>query len=571
MSNITVGSTAALSSALQSAQSGDTILLQAGTYTGLDYVFYNRSFAQGVTIASADPSHPATLTHFGVAGSNGLTFENVELVTQSKGYFDFQVYKSSNIHFDHVSVHGSMDGNPQDDIEGISFQGSTNVSVTNSEFQQLERAMTFGSSNNVTVANNNVHNIEITGVSFGQVGNVTVSGNSFSNFDPVVGVDHPDAIQFLTSGTTASSHDISITNNVIFRGTGGATQGIFLRDQVGTLPYLNVNIADNLIDGTGYGGIAVGSAHGVTVTGNVLISLNGVSDMTPLQVFDSANVTLTNNQAANYGTDGDTGLAQSGDILNTAVADGGVAALNTWLATHTVGPLPGTSPSIAAPILPSAPLAVPGQAITGTGGPDALTGGAGNDTLDGQGGLDTLSGGAGDDTYIVPNSSALVAELPGGGNDTVIAKGSYTLPANVENLVINSTVANSWAGYGNALDNQLTGNAGDNYLDGGAGNDTLAGGAGIDTLIGGLGDDRLVGGADGDTFRFAPGGGHDTVVDYGLGADRIDISAYQKAGLSAAMHDVGSDLVISFTNGDSITLSGHHAADMKVWTYGWAI
>jgi len=357
VSDIIVDSTQALTSALQAVQGGDRILLQPGTYEGLDFVFNNLTYAQGITIASADPLHPATLTHFDMVGSSGITFSDVEMVTGDTGFFQFQVFNSSNVHFDHVSVHGSMDNNPRNDIEGIRFQDSTDVSITNSEFQQLERAMTFGSSDNITVANNNVHNIEITGVSFGQVGHVTVAGNSFSNFDPVVGVDHPDAIQFLTAGTTASSHDISITNNVIFRGTGGATQGIFFRDQVGTLPFNNVTIADNLIDGTGFGGIAVNSANGITVNGNLLVTLDGAGNTTPLQVFDSANVTLTNNQAINYGTDGDTGLVQNGNSINAAVADGGVEALHGWLAAHGQMQLEaqlllGLAPAPGAPDLP---------------------------------------------------------------------------------------------------------------------------------------------------------------------------------------------------------------------------
>ena len=143
--------------------------------------------------------------------------------------------------------------------------------------------------------------------------------------------------------------------------------------------------------------------------------------------------------------------------------------------------------------------------------------------------------------------------------------------ANVENLVISSAAANGWAGYGNELNNQITGNAGDNYLDGAAGDDTISGGAGNDTLFGGLGDDRLTGGSGNDTFRFAPGGGHDTITDFGNGADKIDILAYQKAGLTASLRDSGADVVISYSNGDSITVLGHHIADLKFWAYGWAI
>jgi Ca2+-binding RTX toxin-like protein len=202
-----------------------------------------------------------------------------------------------------------------------------------------------------------------------------------------------------------------------------------------------------------------------------------------------------------------------------------------------------------------------------------LMGGAGNDTLDGGGGTDNLVGGTGNDTYLVPNSLATITEKAGEGVDTIIAKCDVTLGANVENLVLSSSAANSWAGIGNSLANVITGNAGNNLLDGGAGNDTLYGGAGNDVIVGGLGNDRLTGGIGADTFRFTPGGGKDVITDLGSddSVDQIDIGAYLKAGIQSVVHDVGSDVVIDFSNGDSITLLGVHASNLTANWSGWVL
>ena len=156
--------------------------------------------------------------------------------------------------------------------------------------------------------------------------------------------------------------------------------------------------------------------------------------------------------------------------------------------------------------------------LTGNSAANTLTGGAGNDTLDGGAGNDTLIGGTGDDTYVVDAAGDVVIEAVNEGIDTVKSGVTYTLGANVENLILTGTTAIN--GTGNALDNVLTGNAGNNTLTGGAGNDTLDGGAGTDTMVGGLGNDTYVVDATTDVVTEAVNEGIDTVksgVTYTLG------------------------------------------------------
>lgn len=143
---------------------------------------------------------------------------------------------------------------------------------------------------------------------------------------------------------------------------------------------------------------------------------------------------------------------------------------------------------------------------------NSLNGRAGNDTLDGGVGSDSMIGGLGNDSFVVNVVGDVVTENLNEGTDTVNSSVTYTLPANVENLTL--TGASPINGTGNGLVNTITGNAANNQLNGGAGNDTINGGIGIDSLTGGIGND---------IFRFTTTGQIDTVTDYNVANDTIQL------------------------------------------------
>lgn len=597
MSTTTVDSSAGLMQALKSAQSGDTILLAAGTYSGLSIKGIDTGGL--VTIKSADESNQAVLTNFNISNSSGLKFANLEFSNADQdAYFSWIVTGSKNIQFDSLNVHGSVDGNPQNDDQGFQISDSSFISITNSEFHELYRGIAQSESNNITISGNEFHDLARTAIYSQNVQKVVIANNSFTDFYPVEG-DHMDAIAFTRKGKDGvpednTTSDVVISGNVISRGDGLVTQGIFFRDASdGTSEFKNIQILDNIIVGMGYNGIYVRNADNVKVAGNEVLSYEGKANVSWILLQNTTGATVTQNEASVISPlekNGNVDFVESDNTIVTAVTDGGIAALKAWLAEHGLNleiptwggeyppvvvappevPSEPAAPSRPDPVEPAPNPVVDGIQSFGTSRDDHLQGTSGNDTIDGRGGADLLLGGAGDDTYVLPNSSATVVEEANGGVDTVIAKGNSILAANVENLVVSESANNNgWSGTGNELANQITGNAGNNLLSGLDGNDTINGGVGgNDTLVGGRGDDVLIGGTGKDTFRFAPGDGHDVIKDFSAG-DAIDIYAYLKGGLAPSIQDVGDDVVLSFANGDSITLMGVDPSILKAAYYGF--
>jgi len=152
--------------------------------------------------------------------------------------------------------------------------------------------------------------------------------------------------------------------------------------------------------------------------------------------------------------------------------------------------------------------------LEGSTGQDLEYGGAAADYAAGGAGSDTLYGGAADDALVGGTGNDVLYGDGAGdnGNDVIYADGVVPTGPGGDDTV--------YGGDGNDL---LDGGAGNDAIFGGADSDQLMGDAGRDRLDGGSGNDVLIGGSGVDLFAFGPSSGHDTIVDFEAGTDRIDL------------------------------------------------
>ncbi|MDD5272293.1 MAG: calcium-binding protein [Methylovulum sp.] len=179
---------------------------------------------------------------------------------------------------------------------------------------------------------------------------------------------------------------------------------------------------------------------------------------------------------------------------------------------------------------------------------DTLTGTNANDAISGLGGADTMAGGLGNDLYFVDNAGDVVTEASGAGTDTLLSSISYTLAANVENLIL--TGSNAINGTGNDLANMLTGNAAANVLAGGLGNDTYIVDNAADNVIENSGE------------------GSDTVqapITYSLGANVENLTLTGTATTNGTGNGLANTLIGNSANN---TLDGGIGADTLVGGWG---
>jgi beta-glucanase (GH16 family) len=193
----------------------------------------------------------------------------------------------------------------------------------------------------------------------------------------------------------------------------------------------------------------------------------------------------------------------------------------------------------------------PGQTLTGKRGV--------SNWIISDGGGSILIGGDLGDTFYVRDPNDVVIAAPNSGINTIVSwTSSYTLPANVQNLFLQS--GSGGTGVGNNLNNLLVAEGPSNY--------TLVAGTGNDVMIGnGSGDPQFDTGAGSTTFVISKGDGNDVIANFRNGIDVVRLNNFSTltslTAVQAAMTQVGSDVVLNLGGGETLTFRNATIANFQ--------
>jgi hypothetical protein len=212
------------------------------------------------------------------------------------------------------------------------IRNSSGVRVTHTEVHDLNEGVAHLDCDHLVISDNTFHNMGADGIRGGGSSWVEVKGNQFSDFHRASG-EHPDAIQFWTTNTKASAHDITIENNVFVRGEGTPAQGIFMADERRNLPYQNIRIAHNAMIGAMWNGIMIAHGDNVVITDNLVLGHPGMPSR--IRVEFATNTELSHNETNSFHlANNGSGLSQKKNRTSPVVDPGDFGPLRRWLGSH---------------------------------------------------------------------------------------------------------------------------------------------------------------------------------------------------------------------------------------------
>lgn len=308
-----VATAEAFQRALACAAPGATILLAAGPFEPLTI---KNLAAERLTVGSTDPARPALLTGLTIRGSSGITLRGLAFDGRPTAMrYKLLVLDSRRIVMDGLRFTGDAPTYDTQIVSAVMLRGSQEVVFRNSTLTGYWHGISMLELRGVEIADNVLRAMRTDAIRGGGVSEAVIRRNQMTDFAPTQG-DHPDGIQLWSTRQKEPGRNIRIEDNLVMRGSGGATQGVFVRDTHDQLPFENLTITGNLVTGGLYNGITVMGVTGGLIADNQVLPAPDRASW--IRVEKATGVTMRDNRAGRFVLKG--GIVESGNRTVAAKA-----------------------------------------------------------------------------------------------------------------------------------------------------------------------------------------------------------------------------------------------------------
>jgi hypothetical protein len=272
---ISVATPTALQSALKTARPGDVIQLAPGDYGSM--VLTDAQYAAKVTIKSADPRRRALFTRLVINNARNLALSGLDVSYipkpgEGNAQVMIRINNGSGITLDNLYVHGVIDDDVSNDLNGLGAYNVEGLSVTNSRFLHVNAGIKVERGRNVVIDHNDIGFIGSDAIEIPGSNGITISQNKIHDFRTNPGI-HPDGVQCWTTRQPSGCKNVRILGNQIIGSPGHEPQGVFFGDEDRVGGYENIEISGNRFVMTLWHAISLSSApKNVTIRSNEVIA-----------------------------------------------------------------------------------------------------------------------------------------------------------------------------------------------------------------------------------------------------------------------------------------------------------
>lgn len=301
---------AELESALKVYNDLTVLLVAPGRYNRLTIIDVNP--VRQITIKAQDELNPPQFSAMLISKSSKIFLKKITIFRNrspsEQPYTKIaQIMGSSDINVDGAYIHGSLDGNPSNDMQGLYIRESKSISITNSKFEENTVAVFVDRSDAVNISNSEFVHLGRDAIDLAGSGNITISDNIMHAFILTPG-EHPDGIQAWTANQDTGVHDVKIINNLIHGDPSGRIQGVFLADERRLAKlgrgHRNIQIDRNIVAYPLWNGIFLDSPQNVRLSQNRVLNGPGGPPVPGGPVFPWISVgvdtVLDRNEAPRY-------------------------------------------------------------------------------------------------------------------------------------------------------------------------------------------------------------------------------------------------------------------------------